>query len=122
MNLDMTKGQAVSFFAELFGGEHHIPNGLKPYGTGWKVSCHGDLSTFDFDILTRLVFLAHDRCVRAAVDHSGPRMVSLVIWQRNKRSGCIASRHPTIEQALDVWRKYHPKETEFNELAEEVKA
>jgi hypothetical protein len=112
---DVTKEQAVSFFAELFGGEHHIPNGLKPYGSGWKVSCYGDLSTFDFDRLTRLVFLAHDRCVRAVVEQSGPRMVGIVIWQRAKREGSICERHPTIEQALEMWRKFHPKEDEFKD-------
>lgn len=104
----MPKDDAVEFFAELFLGKHHIPRGgVQEWGNGWCVNYYGDLSTYDFDKLTRLVFLAHDRCVRAEVTHSGPRMVRICIWQR-ERQGNIAERHPTIEEALARWRERHP--------------
>lgn len=109
----MTKGQATEFFAELFCGEHRIPRGgVKEWGIGWCVSTWADLSTFDADKLTRLVFLAHDRCVRVEVTHSGPRMVRICIWQRDTREGSITERHPTIEQALATWRERHPAAAE----------
>ena len=105
----MTKEQATAFFAELFCGEHHIPRGgVKEWGIGWCVSTWADLSTFDADKLTRLVFLAHDYCVRAEVTHSGPRMVRICIWQRDTREGSIAERHPTLEQAVAAWRERNP--------------
>jgi hypothetical protein len=105
----MTEQEAISFFSALYCGEHHIPrSGVKEFGLGWCVNHYGDLSTFDFDRLTRLVFLAHDRCVRVEIRSSGPRMVKLCIWKRSGRTGEIWSRHPTIETALDMWRKYHP--------------
>jgi hypothetical protein len=103
--MEMSKEKATEFFSALYFGEHHIPSGgVKPFGPGWCVNHHGDLATFDFDALTRLVFLAHDKCVRAAVEASGPRMVKICIWQRSQRDGQIWSRHPTIEQALADWR------------------
>src|ERR1039458_1928932 len=109
--MELTKEEATEFFSELYGGEHHIPRGgLHDFGCGWSVNHYGDLSTFDFDKLTCLVFLCHDRAIRAEVMCSGPRMVKISIWKR-KREGGISERHPTIEQALETWRKYHPIET-----------
>ena len=99
--------EAEQFFAELYFGKHHIPKGgIKPWGEGWCVNHYGDLSTFDFDGLTRLVFLAHDCCFRVSVMNSGPSMVKIAIWKR-KREGSITTRHPTIETALKVWRDKH---------------
>lgn len=100
---------AEDFFSELYFGKHHIPGKIKPFGEGWSVNHHGDLSTFDFDALTRLVFLAHDRCMRTSIEQSGPRMIKIIIWKRDSRSGNIYSRHPTIEQALAKWRERHEK-------------
>lgn len=109
--MPMTQQQAEEFFAVFYLGKHHIPRGMKPFGDGWKINHHGDLSTFDFDALTRLVFLAHDKCVRVQIVQGGPRCVGIVIWQRAKRDGSMFERHPTIEQAMEVWRKYHPMDT-----------
>jgi hypothetical protein len=105
----MTKEEATEFFGVLFRGEHHIPSEVKPWGRGWKVSTHsGRLATFDFDDLTRLVFLAHDRCVRAEIIQSGPGRVGIAIWKRHGRSGDMYSRHPSIKCALVNWRMLHP--------------
>lgn len=105
----MTKEDATDFFAHLFRGEHHIPGKVRQIGDrGWCVNHHGDLSTFDFDMLTRFVFLAHDRCVRASVMESGPRMVKLAIWQRHTRTGSSMERHPTLETAMASWRERNP--------------
>lgn len=104
----LTKEQAEDFFGEVFCGKHHIPSELKPYGTGWKVNAHASLSTFDFNELTKLVFLAHDRCMRVEIVQGGPGRVGIVIWKRGGRTGDIWYRHPTIEQALEVHRKSFP--------------
>ena len=104
----MTKEQATEFFSILYHGKHHIPGKIKPRGDGWKVNHYGTLTTFDFDNLTNLVFLCHDRAVRAEVGQSGPNMVRISIWQR-KREGGFSERHPTIDVALETWRKNQPK-------------
>ena len=106
--MELLEQDATEFFSELYGGKHHIPRGgLHSFGCGWSVNHYGDLSTFDFDALTRLVFLAHDKAIRVEVSNSGPRMVKISIWRR-VRNGEMWARHPTIEQALELWRKYHP--------------
>ncbi|MBA7646724.1 hypothetical protein ES703_54490 [subsurface metagenome] len=99
---------AEEFFSELYFGKHHIPSKIIAYGNGWCINHHGDLSTFDFDILTRLVFLAHDKCIRVELSQGGPRAVKISIWKRYGRIGRIDQRHPTIETALETWRKNHP--------------
>lgn len=107
----MDKEAAIEFFGEFFLGKHHIPATIHEWGEGWCINISRDLATFDFDDLTRLVFLAHDRCVRVSVSgDSGPRMIRICIWQRNTRSpdGAFYDRHPTIEQALEIWRKHYP--------------
>jgi hypothetical protein len=107
-----TKAQAEEFFGEVFGGKHHIPGDVKEFGRGWKVNAYGGwLSTFDFNNLTRLVMLAHDRCVRVEIMQGGPGRVGIGIWQRRTRTGDMTERHPTMEQALADWRKHYPAAT-----------
>lgn len=64
------------------------------------------LATFDSGELTRLVFLAHDYAIRVNVEAKHRRQLLLTFHQR-KREGGIWERHPTIESALELWRKYH---------------
>ncbi len=105
----MPKEMAHAFFAEFFCGAHHIPRGgLKPFGFGWAVNCDKSLSTFDFDELTRLVLLAHDRAIRVQVSPVNFRYLQIAIHYRGKRDGSVYERHPTIETALEVHRRYHP--------------
>ena len=105
---DMAYEDGMDFFADFYFGAHHIPSKVKPWGSGWCVNHNGDLSTFDFDKLTRLVFLAHDRCVRVSIQQGGPGSVKIMIWQRYARTGSMSERHPTIDEALELWRKNHP--------------
>jgi hypothetical protein len=105
----LTKAEAEEFFGILYFGKHHIPSDVKPFGRGWKINDFGGaLSTFDFDGLTRLVFLCHDKCVRAQIMQGGPGRVGVAIWKRHGRVGDMTERHPTIEHALNGWRLKHP--------------
>lgn len=105
-----TFSEAEEFFGMVFRGRHHIPSEVKPFGRGWKVNARfGALSTFDFDDLTRLVFLAHDRCVRVEIVQGGPGRVGIAIWKRHCREGDFCERHPTIERALAAWRERYPE-------------
>lgn len=97
----MTKDDAIRFFSTLFRGEHHIPGEVKPYGHGWAVTMGGSLSTYDDNALTRLVFLAHESCVRAQVSTAGMRL-RIAIHPR-QREGSIMTAHPTIDAALARW-------------------
>ena len=98
----------LQLLGELFLGFHHLPGVPKPYGRGIRLDHRPQwLSTFDFDSLTRLVFLAHDRAIRVEIDGSGPGMVKLVLHKRI-REGVMHERHPTIEAALQRWREDNP--------------
>ncbi len=72
----------------------------------------GQLSSFDFDNLTRLVLLAHDHCLRVSIGSLSSKHLCLLIHAR-ARTGSIDQRHPTIEGALELWRRYHPIEATY---------
>lgn len=112
--IQMSEQDAIDFFAVLYYGKHHFTSKIKPFGHGWSMNHYGDVASFDFNFLTRLVFLAHDRCIRTSIMQGGPGGVKIAIHQR-VREGGMAERHPTINQALETWREKHP-------LSEEVPA
>ncbi len=94
--------QAV--LASTFGGMHHVFS-LKKINEGgpreyWTMIHSGDLSTFDFDTLTRLVLWAHEFGVRVSLSNGGPRAIKIMLHARAKRDGSMFDRHPTIEQAI----------------------
>jgi hypothetical protein len=98
--------------SRTFRGIHHCGK-IKKHCEGsehemWETNTYGDLSTFDFDVLTRLVIAAHDECVRASVCASGPNMVKIRVWPRFGREGNISERHPTIEKAIATFRDGKP--------------
>lgn len=102
MTEQMKREEAVEFFSILFGGEHHIPNQgkLKEYGMGWAVDGVRDAATFDFDLLTRIVVLAHDKCVRVEIVARSPKDLRIAIHKRAGREGAMYARHPTLEGAV----------------------
>ena len=106
--MDTPYQEAEDFFSELYHGKHHIPGKIRAFGQGWCINHHGSLSTFDFDDLTRLVFLAHDKCIRVELIQGGPRAIGIAIFKRKGRTGSMYERHPTIEAALGIWRESHP--------------
>jgi len=104
MTLPMSEGEAIAFFSEFYQGEHHFPSKIKSYGPGWSISHVGPLATFDFNNLTRLVLLAHEKCIRVQIEQGGPNRLRIAIWKR-AREGSTYDRHPTIEQAIEAFRR-----------------
>lgn len=104
----LTKQEAEDFFGKIFGGNHHIPGEVKQFGDGWAVNYSGDLATFDYNHLTKIVLLAHDECVRASIQPAGARNVKIAIWKR-KREGSTFERHPSLDDAVTQLRDYYFK-------------
>jgi hypothetical protein len=77
-------------------GFHHLPM-PKPWGLGVRVHWTGDLSTWDFDCLTRLVLLAHKHCVRIEIGQGGPRGVAIMAHRRLEKLQSITEGHPNLE-------------------------
>lgn len=71
----------IEMLAEWVGGHHHLPK-VHEFGTGVCINFYGDLSTHDFDRLTRLVLLAHRDAVRVEISSSGPGMVKIAAHKR----------------------------------------
>lgn len=55
-----------------------------------------DMSTYDFNLLTVIVLLAHDLCIRVSVSAQFRGVLRLGFWPR-RRTGGMAQRHPTLE-------------------------
>lgn len=100
--------EAYKLLADLAGGDHHLAK-VKEFGAGVETNIRCDLATFDFNQLTRIVFMAHDRCIRVAVQPSGPGMIKLCAFKRHKREGQMWERHPTLDEAVKEYRKKNPK-------------
>lgn len=108
----LTREAAVAFFAALYRGEHHIPapghygaHGVRLLdgSDAYYVNQYDELASYDYDMLTRLVLLAHEYAVRVDVDARG-RYLRITIHGR-LRDGLMHERHPTIEQAIATFRE-----------------
>jgi hypothetical protein len=98
--------ECAQLFADVVGGFHHVTGEFKAFGEGIAVSdTHGRWATFDYDRLTRLVVLAHDRMIRVDLVPSGPGRVGFTFWKRHTREGSMFERHPTMEQAIAMHRR-----------------
>jgi hypothetical protein len=68
----------------------------------------GELATFDFDALTSLVFLAHDHCIRVSISPLNMRFMEATFFPR-EREGSMSQRHPTLELAVNSYRRRHTR-------------
>lgn len=108
---ELTIAEAEDFFSVVYRGKHHIPSKIRDDGGGvWSVSHYtggSGLATFDFDELTVMVILAHDRCVRLWIKPGGARALRICIAKRDRRLGLedVALWHPTIEEAVAKFRE-----------------
>lgn len=125
---NLPKGATLSEFgarvADLLGewahGIYHLEDSVRSPKTVWEERyvdlClssgffGGGLATHDNDALTRLVFLAHDACIRVSIEARTFHHLTLYFHPRAVREGFIAERHPTIEAALARHRAAHPIE------------
>ena len=102
--MEMKKEEAEDFFIEFFKGKHHFPAKMKEWGNGWCINSLFGLATYDFDTLTRLVLMAHDKCVRVELQSAGLHGIKIILHKR-KREGSMYERHPTIEKVLGIEQK-----------------
>lgn len=106
--MNFTIEEATQFFAEFYQGEHHFPSKLFPFGEGWMMKHHrGDIATYDYNGLTRLVLMAHDKCIRVSIAPLNFNTVKIIIWKR-QREGDMFEIHPTIEDAIKTYEENKP--------------
>jgi hypothetical protein len=103
--------RCIDLLTTLMGGTHHLGEFTFYRCAEWSVAPYvecrfrGDLATWDFDTLTRLVFLAHDLCIRVSIVGGFRHEVKLLLHPREAREGQMYERHPTLEQAVKAWRE-----------------
>jgi len=103
---ELSLDEATEFFADLYCGENHIPSDIRRYGrNGWCVNDFSPMATYDYDRLTKLVVMSHDRCIRAEILPSSIGKFKVAIWKRN-REGSLTYNHSTIEEAIERVRNY----------------
>ncbi len=93
----MDKDTATRFFAEFFRGTHRVPK-LTEYGTGWSINHRGDLATWDFNSLTRLVVMAHEEHIRVEITPVRYDMVRIAIHPRPE--GWKMHEHPPLDRHI----------------------
>jgi hypothetical protein len=99
--------------ADLLGewacGIYHISGAISK--TDWSddfyiaINYDGTLDTFDNGNLTRLVMLAHWMCIRVEINSLNFRYMKISFSDR-KRVGDLYNRHPTIDEAVERFKKY----------------
>lgn len=73
-----------------------------------RISIYGGLYSYDDDKLTRLVVLAHDRCLRLEINPCNFNHLELLFHQRD-RVADFYHRMPTMEDHLALIRKNHER-------------
>jgi hypothetical protein len=77
------------------------------YGNGVSLTWNQELATWDFDQLSRLVFLCHAARIRCSLSAVAPRKIRMCFWQR-KATGDMAVRHPNLDEAVTAFKQYLP--------------
>lgn len=122
---ELSLQEATEFFADLYCGEHHIPNyKVERFGrNGWSITDNVGISTYDYDRLTKLVVMAHDRCMRAEILPYGVKKYKIAIWKRN-REGSLSFAHSTMEEAIERvrgYKKYYvPLQERFDKIDKSI--
>lgn len=101
--VDMTddQRQCYELLCDLVRGEHHLIGKVTECGRGihFGMRCRS-LATYDFDDLTRLVVMAHDRMIRVEIVPTGFGTIGIDLHKRHTRDGEMFKRHPTIEDSI----------------------
>lgn len=99
--------ECLRMLADLTRGFHHLFGKIRASndnGIQCELECHNYLGTFDYNELTRLVVMAHDRAIRAEIRPCGTKRLSIYLHKRS-REGTETQRHPTLEDAVTKIRK-----------------
>ena len=97
--------KVATILSALYGGLHHC-DASRLSKVDWanerwmQFTIDNELATYDFDGLTRLVFLAHEHCVRVSLNGCGPNRMRAMFHWREGREGGMSQRHPTIAQVI----------------------
>jgi len=97
---DMSPSQRDCFelLCAGFGGVHQLDK-IYQCGSGIEMITSESLATFDGNLLTVLVIIAHDRNIRLEISASAPGRLKIKLHKR-KKDGAMHERHDSIETAI----------------------
>jgi hypothetical protein len=106
-------GESVAcLLGDLYRGIYHInDSALFHKRVEWHSNHHieivlgGVMASFDGNLLTRLVVLAHDRCIRVSVSAASPDYFRLLFHPRVRSSKLNTAKHPTLEEHIEWIRE-----------------
>jgi hypothetical protein len=93
--------EAANILGQVYQGIYHIQDAVGR--TDWsnphhiEVTLNGELASWDFNHLTSLIVLCHDRAVRVAVEGTARRYLTLR-FHRRRRQGGTDERHPHLDE------------------------
>ncbi len=83
-----------------FNGWHHV-TARKPHGR-FSVSFvfAGDFSTYDANVMTKLVLAAHAVRVRVEIHPGGPRRLKIFLSPRDNKPDDWSEHHPSLDDLI----------------------
>ena len=107
--------EVADLLGDLYQGIYHIDS-KRLKAVNWSnnlwisiILPHNGFATFDFRRLTHLVLLCHDRLIRCEIKGKSPwGYMELMFHKRKGRTGNMFERHPTIEDAIKMYRGRTP--------------
>lgn len=75
----------------------------KTIGCSW----YKGFGTFDFQELTRFVFLCHEARIRGYIAALAPRYLNIMLTERDAE-GSMCARHPNLDEAIAAFRAEFP--------------
>lgn len=104
---ELLKTEAREFFARVFRGSHHhgpLRGEKREFWVNKQLGKQG-AATYNDDLLTRFVWLCHERCWRGSVHNGGPTGLTFRIIKRERIEDRpdeeMSAVHPTLQQAVE---------------------
>jgi hypothetical protein len=115
--------KVADILGQVYGGLYHLPDvtsqrWFEPHGVFVRLHAGHELASFDGSELTALVVLCHDAAIRFAVSVQRVRrrceetrrsyvqsVLALSFHQRRHGEGHLFERHPTMDEAVERFRR-----------------
>lgn len=104
----LTAEEAEAFFTESFHSRS-VFGEVKKFGYGWSCILRNSIASFDFDAMTRLVWLAHKLAIRVEVMGAG-QFLKIAVHRRSRGADRLGSRHPTLDEAVAKFEDLRTKD------------
>lgn len=98
--------EVADILGQVFLGIYHIDHTVLRRNVDWgnkyfiSLVLDKSLATFDFNELTCLVVLCHDRMIRLSIDGAKKGCITLLFHQRKGRAGRMSERMPFLEEQI----------------------